>query len=278
MQDQWRVQGQRLLEATILEFATRRADEIEYPAIMGGAFVTGSGPLEAEVMEQLLSLAGVELCPEIEVAGEYDLVVVGRENFDKEGIDTLVELAAMREEPLHFAAQEGLIALLIEHFAGLGCPFGAWELTDEHAMSDPDCPCWEHPGLRWLDEEFGWTKWQDRRAQCFPRVVADDVGGLQSPEIGLLRAFGYSVGAKSPRDAIRRSRLMRAINSPLPEQLPGKYRAECGPPGSSLRLSKVKRVLQSLIRNAERKTKVDMTESLRQWRSDLLWLGQQFGD
>jgi hypothetical protein len=206
------------------------------------------------------------------------LIVVGREDFDKEGIGTLIELAAEPQEPLHFAAQEGLIVRLIEHFAGIGGPYAAFELTDEHAMSDPDCPSWDHPGLRWLDEEFGWTKWQDVRAQHLPRIVADDVGGLQSPEIGLLRVFGYSVGAKSPRDAIRRSRLMRAINSPLPEQLPGKYRAECGPPGSSLRLSKVKRVLQWLIRNAERKTKVDMTESLRQWRSDLLWLGQQFGD
>jgi hypothetical protein len=112
--------------------------------------------------------------------------------------------------------------------------------------------------------------WSSRPQAEQDRFIAD------LRQFGMLRAFGYTVGAKAPPDLTRRGRLRRALVEDLPPGLGQSYIAKCGPPNSLARLKKMADSIATFARNAKRKRSSSMAESIRHWEMDLAWMKQEW--
>lgn len=102
--------------------------------------------------------------------------------------------------------------------------------------------------------------------------------GLPLPPQGVLREMGYRVGKSGLSLAERREILRRTFRVQLvaPLTAPSDYIAEWGERCSYGRFVKMDHVLGGLAANAERKTKVDMSEAIRNWKQDQAWLRQNY--
>ena len=112
--------------------------------------------------------------------------------------------------------------------------------------------------------------WANRSQSEQDRFIAD------LRQFGMLKAFGYTVGAKAPSDATRRTRLRRVLVEELPTRLGRSYIEECGPPNSLARLKKMADSIATFTRNAKRRRSTSMEESIRHWEMDLVWMKQEW--
>jgi hypothetical protein len=98
--------------------------------------------------------------------------------------------------------------------------------------------------------------------------------GIPLPPLGILKDMGYRVGKKGlfpheRREILRRTfRVQLVATSPWTEEYIREWGERCSP----ARLDKMDRVLGGLVANAERKTKADMSEAIRDWKEDREWL------
>jgi hypothetical protein len=98
--------------------------------------------------------------------------------------------------------------------------------------------------------------------------------GVPLPPLGILKDMGYRVGKNGLLPNERREILRRTFRVQLVATSPWttEYIREWGERCSPARLEKMDRVLGGLVANAQRKTKVDMSEAIRDWKEDQKWL------
>lgn len=104
--------------------------------------------------------------------------------------------------------------------------------------------------------------------------------GQPLPPHGVLKAMGYHVGKSGLNPKERREILWRTFRVQLVcgSDSADDYIREWGNRCSRLRLAKLDRTLGGLAANAERKTKTDMSEAIRDWREDQAWLRTKHDD
>ncbi|MDC3323252.1 hypothetical protein OAW20_02195 [Gammaproteobacteria bacterium] len=89
------------------------------------------------------------------------------------------------------------------------------------------------------------------------------------PELGLLKAMGYTVGVEGLNANARRKILKDIIKGPLPLIGNISYMSEWGEDSSSVRIFKIQRCLKGFIHGGQHSTHV---QALQDWREDLDWL------
>ncbi|HWL69448.1 MAG TPA: hypothetical protein VNS22_13835 [Geminicoccus sp.] len=95
-------------------------------------------------------------------------------------------------------------------------------------------------------------------------------------EKSFLKLMGYQVGVSGISAWRRQDILRRAYERPLPADMPAAMRAECGAPGSSVRLQRIVRHLRFCIAMA-RPRAANLTKALSEWQADIAWLQATFG-
>jgi hypothetical protein len=142
------------------------------------------------------------------------------------------------------------------------------EQLEDEAVDDEDAA--EASSIGDPDHAEQSAVWANRSQSEQDRFIAD------LPQFGMLKAFGYTVGAKASSDATRRARLRRALVEELPTRLGRSYIEECGPPNSLARLKKMADSIATFTRNAKRRRSTSMEESIRHWEMDLAWMKQEW--
>lgn len=124
-----------------------------------------------------------------------------------------------------------------------------------------------------INDSFDWIR------GMFGAEVAEELhiefeAGTVVPPLGILKDMGYYVGKGGLRPSERREILRRTFRVHLVATSPWTkdYIAEWGKRCSLTRFNKIDRVLGGLAARAERKTKVDMSQAIRDWREDQRWL------
>jgi hypothetical protein len=254
--------------------------------------------------------------------------VLGRRNFDRDGLTQLVGTASGL--CLKFVSQEQLISALIEH-GNIG------DIDD--LCVETGSIIREHPAFAWLQDMFDWDSWaestvpnwkadtsnqrsannaaseagsdaaapwdfDDADHEAGMSGLDDDAADTAPPStqasrpqpsvwtkrsladrqafiatlrnFGMLKAFGYTVGAKSASNAARQMTLRRALTEELPAEIDEEYAEECGKPLTAARLKKMAHSIATFARNAKRKQGQSMEESIRHWEMDLAWLKQEW--
>jgi hypothetical protein len=97
--------------------------------------------------------------------------------------------------------------------------------------------------------------------------------GVPLPAIGILRDMGYHVGKtgllpRERREILWRTFRVQLVATPWTKEYIREWGERCSP----ARLDKMDRVLGGLMANAKRKTKLDMSEAIRDWNEDQQWL------
>lgn len=95
-------------------------------------------------------------------------------------------------------------------------------------------------------------------------------------EKSFLKLMGYQVGVSGISAWRRQDILRRAYERPLPAGMPAAMRAECGVPGSSVRLQRIVRHLKFCIAMA-RPRAANLAKALSDWQEDIAWLQATFG-
>jgi superfamily I DNA/RNA helicase len=94
---------------------------------------------------------------------------------------------------------------------------------------------------------------------------------------GMLSFMGYRVGASSPLTTMERRQILTYVYAgSLPLVGSREYTAEWGAPSSQKRLLKLKNVLLSFLRNAQRR-RTNMAVAIQEWQDDLKFIHQAFG-
>ncbi|HWX49176.1 MAG TPA: hypothetical protein VNZ61_14055 [Roseomonas sp.] len=96
-------------------------------------------------------------------------------------------------------------------------------------------------------------------------------------EKSFLKLTGYQVGTFGISAWRRQDILRRAYERPLPADMPATLRAECGAPGSSMRLQRIVRHLRFCSIALARPRAANMTKALSDWQADIAWLQATFG-
>jgi hypothetical protein len=154
-----------------------------------------------------------------------------------------------------------------ESDGGVGGPD---EFEDDGEISLRDGEDSEAPAAPQFRSSQQFSVWSDRPQAEQDRFIA------VFREVGMLKAFGYTVGAKASSDLTRRVRLRRALVEDLPAGLGASYIAECGSPNSLARLKKMADSIAAFARNAKGRRTASMEESIRHWEMDLEWMKQEW--
>ncbi|MFA0167856.1 hypothetical protein AB4565_06540 [Vibrio breoganii] len=113
----------------------------------------------------------------------------------------------------------------------------------------------------------------------WPSTIAEGADGSlpesQWPQVGMLKAVGYTVGQNGLALSVRTKLLTNVYVQELPKVDSQSYVDEWGAPESSRRLKKMAETLAALARNAKRK-EANMSYAIRDWEHDLAWLKAQY--
>ncbi len=118
---------------------------------------------------------------------------------------------------------------------------------------------------------------RDGDAELVETLVINEDGSLL-PSHGVLKDMGYRVGKNglfpNERDEIlRRTFRVQLVST---SGAASDYIAEWGSRCSQERFGKMDRVLGGLAANAGRKTKLDMSEAITDWKEDQKWLRSHY--
>lgn len=203
--------------------------------------VTGDGPYEAVAIEKIITLEG-GLVGGREAWQPYQLMVVGRENFDREYLkESIKKLYLQNGTPCEYVSQEDFWQAWLYRESMVHRPYfrGDPRITD-------------HPGLRMLATlGFRWPVPQEAPA------AGEGTGGLSDrlrAMSDLRRTFGYGVGKNTTLEDRRRN-LRRAIK----------------PPPFGLGLRVVAEHIAGLI-SLQGSRHDPPLEAIEKWRADLKWL------
>jgi len=97
-------------------------------------------------------------------------------------------------------------------------------------------------------------------------------------ETGLLRQYGYKVGANGLPERQRRQILDSVFLKPFPFVNDTAYLREWGEPNTSQRLQKLANCIATFARIAKRRRTSDCSESIQDWEADLAYLKRTYYD
>ncbi|EOK5608506.1 hypothetical protein ACM6UC_004509 [Vibrio parahaemolyticus] len=113
----------------------------------------------------------------------------------------------------------------------------------------------------------------------WPSTIANEADGSlpesQWPQMGMLKAVGYTVGVSGLTVSSRLKLLKNIYCEELPYVDSKAYIAEWGSPETATRLKKMAETLAALARNAKRKS-ANMEVAIRDWEHDLTWLKDEY--
>ncbi|MDC5706974.1 hypothetical protein OPW41_19365 [Vibrio europaeus] len=114
----------------------------------------------------------------------------------------------------------------------------------------------------------------------WPSTIASEADGslpeVEWPQIGVLKAVGYTVGVQGLPQSARLFILKDVYSESLPFVFSHAHMKEWGEPQSSTRLKKMAEALASFARGAKRKTQANMDKAISDWEHDLAWLKEEY--
>ena len=241
--------------------------------ILGPVVATqGSGPYTESDFDEFLIACGIEVRT-VAGAPPPNVVVLGHYDWSVEEID---ELAINCSGDIRVYSQEMVLASMtigadIFDFDEEG------ETIFEFIAGHPALECFHQdgviaPGLADADKEEVPEEDLDEPIET---LRVDYAADAERPAMGVLGDMGYRVGKtrglpRHQRQQIlwRTFRVQLMATSPWTQD----YINEWGPRCSAARLNKMCGALYGLIKTAERRTSLDMSEAIRDWGQDLQFL------
>lgn len=226
---------------------------------VNSAVLTGQGPFgRGKVWSYLhdfdiaASAPGDNLSP--------DVLIIGRENYDEQGIKRLVE--ARRGKTLRICSQEMMLG---------------WVLTGEDPNRDIELV------RKLIDDHSGLQLVRELLEGAWPTtgVIPSTSNGSQEfdkPEKGPLKRMGYKVGRSGHPAYRRRKALSKAFETPrqqFPGRYPSGYLGDWGRPRSSQRLSKIARSIAGFCTTAQSRSNPPHA-AIEDWKEDLAWLKKEY--
>ncbi len=221
-------------------------DRLEHLLFWGQTVgVTGDGPYEAHAIEKIITLEG-GLVGDKDVWQSNQLLVIGRENFDRDYLKRSVQILYLKNKtPCEYISQEDF--------------WKAW-LYRDHTLHRPcfrgDRRIYDHPGLKFLSSVgFKWPPIENEGS------TGDGTGGLSDRlnfTSDLRRYCGYRVISGITQEE-RRQKLSRAVKSP--------------PFGLGLR-SVVGHI--AFLININGRKDYPPVEAISKWKADLDWLQRTY--
>lgn len=98
-----------------------------------------------------------------------------------------------------------------------------------------------------------------------------------TPNLGMLKTLGYSVGQDGAKTRIRRTILDNVMTGELPVVGSPAYTLEWGVPSSRKRYYKLYRTIQSFESNAASRSDREMDKAIIEWREDLEYVKSKYG-
>ncbi len=227
------------------------------PALPDRVAVIGAGPIDHDVLLQILMWVGVNTTPPDK---ETDVLILGRADWNGQELRAL--LTARSGQTLKVLSQEMALAWLTT----ARDPFA----TDEAVLRTFGA---DHPGLDHLEQvlAFSWPT-LDVPHSFIP------LDGIEALDIGYLKWAGYRAGMGAPAASDRRMVLHTCYRvDALPLVFPQWYREQWGPPGSQARLRKIAESIAAFCKN-QLKKRSPSEAAIEHWRSDLEWLKAQYYD
>lgn len=215
--------------------------------------VTGSGPFPEDALIDLVSKFGLYFLPEhFETDREQFqsyYVVVGREAFDENFLESLLDENDMEQEERYiFLSQEAFLNYWL---------FG---IETRYVPGDPRID--EHPGLRFLSS-VGMEIWPWPSTELFPITLVNgdvETGTWRTKHI-LKQRFGYSVAKNAGLSAPQRQRI---LDTALTTR------------DNPLELKAVAEHLAWLARMNKRRRDARYAEAIAKWEEDLAYLKSKY--
>ncbi len=219
--------------------------------------VMGSGPFEYSDFDLFVMN---KVCPANSVNEKTEILIVGREGWNPENIDRLID--ARIGQRLRIYSQEMFLAYLAN---GVD-PFSQdAEVLDSYRGG--------HPALEFVSQ--GWPGWVSTHVNPTTRRGRGTVPG-DWPSESPLHAMGYHVGKDGVPRVSRRAILRKAFEEALPAVGPDGYMDEWDDPRTPGRLGKIAESIASHCRNMKRRGSGRSDEAIKNWEDDLAWLKQEF--
>jgi len=226
--------------------------------------IAGQGPFRWGRMWSYLSGLGATVQKIEQVSegegGEYDVLVVGREEVDDQRLITFLQNNLGEE--LRVCSQEMLLA---------------WALTGVDPNQRPNTAATfisGHPGLEEVQQLFD-NEWPGTGVLSSTGNGSFDI---DSKDVGPLSRLGYRVGKTGLSKTKRRRKLREAFQCPI-DALKGvdtdEDRREWGKAESRQRLLKMAHSIAAFCRNSQRKDQ-DYSVAIDHWESDLTWLKKTY--
>jgi hypothetical protein len=220
--------------------------------------VAGSGPLDEELVREMLRACGIEVWPLISPIP--DVLVLGQNDWDEEQLDDAVS----RHNGGRFRvySHEMLLATLIT-----GADVYKYRSLDELALFADG-----HLGLEYLSDDMGFD-WPTTDV-VLSDVVNINLDSGDWPEHGILNYFGYAVGKTKGLGALERRRILDRVFAArlvAGSSNAAVYVAEWAEPRSAARLQKMANCLASFVRSAKKRS-ADYSVAIDQWETDLDYL------
>jgi hypothetical protein len=211
--------------------------------------IIGSGPIHENDLLELMYEGGLTVYV---VHEDTDILIVGRDKWDERELDDLLEARA--GQTLKVYSQEMFLAF----WASGRDPFVSREVVEAFGEG--------HPALSFLTGcGFDW-----------PGTFVNASGGrlvIESPEVGVLKHEGYSVGRKGTPAPQRRAILHRIFHSDLSVIHSQLYMQQWGSPRSNERLKKMADCLATFCKKQKVKGNVETASA---YEADLAWLRENF--
>ncbi len=212
----------------------------------------GSGPFPEEAFDALLREHDLNVFG-IYNEESYDTLVVGRDEWDAEGLDALID--KRRGLRLKVYSQEMLLFYLMT----AQDPYNLPDILPTFAAG--------HPALEYLrNGGFNWPTTTMVPTRGGPFALK------RSPPQGVLGHLGYRTGRQGLGETDRREVLKRAFTRKLPFVESEVHMAEWGKARSAERLKKIANTLAALTRNDKRVRTRDLSLAIAEREADLEWL------
>jgi hypothetical protein len=220
----------------------------------------GSGPFLEEDFDEYLKC--LDITP---VSGGGHWIIVGRDGWDEGKLIELIEDNDLDE----------VVVLSQELFvAGIISTHDPFSLPNDILMKFAD----GHPALEFLMKQgFEWPEILIEDLDHSPTHLRGPSGSYERVEMSPIYSMGYVVGITNGIPFIERTKILeKALDDDIPWVGEDEYMEEWGKPRSRRRLWRTVHHLAWLIRS--RKSNPSMGYAVRDWKEDLDWLGENYGD
>lgn len=218
--------------------------------------VQGVSPLDETEFNEVLDAYAIDNLGNF--SDDAEAMVIGQEEWLEEAVNH--QLDDWAASPRRVYSQEMFLAFLLTRKEPLLCDHSLLRFFSSG-----------HPALTYL-LSIGF-KWPTTEAP----LGSGEMEAPDSPETGVLKEMGYTVGKNGKRDGERHRILQNAFKiERLPRVGGADHMATWGASSSETRLRKMAEALAAFARNAKRRRDASMMEAIEDWESDLTWLKNMY--